>query len=142
MRIRRREIRESQIKYARTPLTCINEEGMSTVVMTKDLELPCESGIKNMLLERLITGAHIGSYLSEHADTHILCETGQKRDIRSMLGGFITCGVIYIIIEFVEYTAIHRDTGRLEETLHRLQGTLKMQKTLASVCSVTLDSVW
>lgn len=58
MRIKRQEIRDIQIKYARTTLTCINEEAMSTVLMTKDLRLPCEKGIRNALQEMLITVAH------------------------------------------------------------------------------------
>ncbi len=73
LRRRRKEIREIQIKYARTPLTCINEEGMSTVLTTKDLRLPCERGIKNAQLEMLITVAQTDSYLRERAYTHILC---------------------------------------------------------------------
>lgn len=79
LRIKRKEIREIQIKYARTPLTCINEEGMSAVLMTKDLRLPSERGIKNTLQERLITVAHTDSYLCELAYTHILCVRDRKK---------------------------------------------------------------
>lgn len=38
---------------------CINEEEASAALMTKDLRLPCERGIKNAPLETLITVAHI-----------------------------------------------------------------------------------
>lgn len=61
LRIKRKEIRENQIKYARTLLTCINEEGASAALMTKDLRLLRESGIKNALQERLITAAYTTS---------------------------------------------------------------------------------
>lgn len=47
--------------------------------MTKDLRLPCESGIKNALLERLITVARIDSYLCERAYKHILCAGDRKK---------------------------------------------------------------
>lgn len=61
LRIKRKEIRENQIKYARTLLTCINEEGASAALMTKDLRLLRESGIKNAVQERLITVAYTTS---------------------------------------------------------------------------------
>lgn len=61
LRIKRREIRENQIKYARTLLMCSNEEGASAALMTKDWILPRESGIKNAVQERLITVAHTTS---------------------------------------------------------------------------------
>lgn len=43
---------------------CINEEGLS--LMTKDLMLPRESGIKSTPVKMLITVAHINPYLCEH----------------------------------------------------------------------------
>lgn len=46
LRIKRDEIREVQIKYARTALMCINEEEMGAELMTKDLRFPRESWIK------------------------------------------------------------------------------------------------
>lgn len=53
LRIKRIEIREIQIKYARTPFACINEAGMSSVLM-----------IWGFLLETLIT-ALVQSHLCQ-----------------------------------------------------------------------------
>lgn len=55
--------------------------------MTKYLKLPCESGIKNALLEMLITVAHTDSYLCESAYTHILC-VGDRKKYRVQAQGF------------------------------------------------------
>lgn len=95
LRIKRKEIREIQIKYARTPLTCIKEEGMRTVLMTKDLRLPCERGIKNALLEMLITVAHTDSYLRERAYTHILY-VGDRQKYRVHAQGFACSTTVWV----------------------------------------------
>lgn len=79
LRIKRQEIRDIQIKYARTTLTCINEEAMSTVLMTKDLRLPCEKGIRNALQEMLITVAHTDSYLCECTYRHTLWNRDREK---------------------------------------------------------------
>ncbi len=95
LRIKRKDFREIQIKYARTPLTCINEEGTSSVLMTEDLRLPCERGIKNALLERLITVAHTDSYLYEPGYTHILC-VGDRKKCRVRARGFACSSMCFI----------------------------------------------
>lgn len=101
-----KEIRGTQIKYARTPLTCINEEGMSTVLMTKDLRLPCERGIKKALLERLITVAHTDSYLCEHAYTHISCVGDSMKYRVHTLGS--ACSSMSIIKGYIGTCPAHR----------------------------------
>lgn len=79
LRIKRKEIRENQIKYARTLLTCINEEGASAALMTEDLRLPRESGLKNALQERLITVAFTTSTCA-HSHTGIFDLWDKERD--------------------------------------------------------------
>lgn len=64
--------------------------------MTKDLRLPCESGIKNALQETLITVAHTDSYLCEHAYTHIL-SAGDRKKYRVHAQGF-ECFTMCIIM--------------------------------------------
>lgn len=53
-------------------------------LMMKDLRLPCESGIKNALQERLITVARTDSYLCERADAYLMREGEKKRIIEFM----------------------------------------------------------
>lgn len=60
-------------------LRAFYDEGTSTVLMTKDLRLLCDCGIKNVLQERLITVAHTDSYLCERAYRHILCVGERKK---------------------------------------------------------------
>lgn len=115
LRIKRREIREIQIKYAGTPLTCINEEGTSTVLMTKDLRLPCESGIKNTLLERLITVAHTDSYLCEHAYKHI-SYVGDRKKYRVHAPGFACLSQVLLCTSSYRYgISMHKGIHKIKK---------------------------
>lgn len=60
-----------------------------SMLMMKDLRLPCESGIKNALQERLITVARTDSYLCEHADAYLM-HKGEK-NYRVHAQGFTWC---------------------------------------------------
>lgn len=55
---------------------CINEEGISTVLMMKNLRLPQDSGIKNTVLEMLITEATLGpTCMCVNMQVFNVCET-------------------------------------------------------------------
>lgn len=95
LRIKRKEIRGNQIKYARTLLTCINEEGASAALMTKDSRLPRENGIKNALQERLIT---VACTTSTCVPSHRGIFVGQRKRLRVHAQCFASSAVFPVIM--------------------------------------------
>lgn len=73
---------------------CIDKERTSTMLMTKNLQLPHANEIKNALRERLITVDHNDSYLCERAYTQILY-VGGKKEIQSSCKGLCTLHYVY-----------------------------------------------